>query len=138
MPTRIRVPNRIAHHIPIPIPRQRIIHPRHNRIRRDEIGRQRVVESCSIIIQLQPCLEALAGVEAVGEQRAATRNDRAIRTVQNAIDLIAAVIRDQAGGTEMVAVDVVYLTVDAGGNSLAGGKVVVLDRRKLLRRKRDG
>jgi len=110
MPTRIRVPHRIAHHVPIPIPRQRIIHPRHHRIRAEERAYQRVVEASAVVIQLQPRFESLAGEQAVGGQGAALLDDGAVGRVLDAADpstslragLVAALVGEQAGGTGVV------------------------------------
>jgi hypothetical protein len=42
----------------------------------------------------------------------------------DAAHFVAALIRDEAGRAEVVGVDIVYLVVDAGGNSLAVNIVV--------------
>jgi hypothetical protein len=52
-------------------------------------------------------------------------------------DFVAAVIGEQGGRAEVVGVDVIYLFIDAGGNSPAAG-VVVLGGRNFGEEKEDG
>jgi hypothetical protein len=125
MPTRIRVPHRIPPHIEVPIPIHRIARLRHDTIRAEEVGGQGVVKSGPVIIQAD-VLKALAGKEPVGRQRlrAGGLDERAVGQVVDAAHFVAALIRDEAGRAEVVGVDIVYLVVDAGGNSLAVNIVV--------------
>jgi hypothetical protein len=50
----------------------------------------------------------------------------------HAAGFVAAVIGGEAGRAEVVAVDVVYLVIDAGGNSAGrvGGEIVMFGREK--------
>jgi len=129
--TRIRVPQRIVQHVGVAVQRLRIRRARHNRIRADEASQLRVVIARAVVHQPRARVNALSCERVIRWQCAVAGARRAKRVVRLPRDERAARVARNAGGTQVVAVEVGDARAGAHRDALAAKVVVLGDRARL-------